>query len=150
MLDSSRHRIGLGGFDCAYVIAHRNEHFGEVEAQESVILHDQDAERFHRFSSPQRAISGALPTAPSPTAAASDESEDQQQHNSTDGGVNNRAENPGTEMNIELRQQPITDKGSDNSDNEITNEPKTRTADKLTSQPSGDQAHQQDDKNAFA
>ena len=39
------HRIGLGGLDCANIVAHRFEHLGKQHADHEVILHHEDAER---------------------------------------------------------------------------------------------------------
>jgi hypothetical protein len=85
----------------------------------------------------------ALPSpAPSPAAAAtSDEAYDSQQYHCADGGVDNRRDNPGTENDSELRQQPASNKRTDNSNNQIADKPKTGPSHDLTGQPAGNETH---------
>jgi hypothetical protein len=49
---SGGHSGSLGGRDCANLMAHLGEHVGNEHADQSVVLHHQDAEGFHRFTSP--------------------------------------------------------------------------------------------------
>ena len=41
-------------------------------------------------------------------------------------GVDDRADNPDSEMDTDLRQQPVADEGTDDTDYKVTNEAKTR------------------------
>lgn len=52
VLQGSRYRIGLGRLDGAYLVAHPCERLGKQHAENGVVLHYEDAERFHRFTSP--------------------------------------------------------------------------------------------------
>jgi hypothetical protein len=92
----------------------------------------------------------APPIAPAAEAAATtDEPNDEQQHNCADRGVDNRADNADTKMNADLRQQPVTDEGADNSDYQVTNDPETGTLDDLSGEPAGDETNQQYDNETF-
>ena len=53
-------------------------------------------------------------------------------------------------MNAELRQQPASDKRTNNPDKEIADEPKTSALDDLAREPAGHEADKQDDQQAFA
>ena len=90
----------------------------------------------------------AAPTA-SPSAAASNEPHDEEQQYRTDGGIDDGADHASAEMDAQLRQQPASDKGAQNPDKEIANDPKTGPAHDLTGQPAGHKTHKQDDQEAF-
>jgi hypothetical protein len=53
-------------------------------------------------------------------------------------------------MNTELRQQPTSEKGAEDPDEEVTKETKSGPAHDLTCQPAGNQADKQDDQQTFA
>jgi hypothetical protein len=89
---------------------------------------------------PRALITTAAPSAPTaalPVAAAPDEPHDEQQQDSAYRGVGDCRDNSGTKIDTEPRQQPSPNEGTDNADDEITNESKTGPAHDLTSQPAG-------------
>jgi len=49
-------------------------------------------------------------------------------------------------VDAELRKQPTADKGADNTDNDVTDNPKTSALHNLPGQPSSQEAHQQYDQ----
>jgi hypothetical protein len=51
VLAGSQDGAGLGGLDGAYAVTHLRKHLGKQVAHHGVVLHDEDAERFHRFTS---------------------------------------------------------------------------------------------------
>jgi hypothetical protein len=85
----------------------------------------------------------------SPAAATLDEPQDKEQQYRADGGVDDCGDDPGSEMKAELRQQPASDKGAQDPDNEITNDPETAPAHDLTGQPAGNDTHKQYNQQAF-
>lgn len=52
-------------------------------------------------------------------------------------------------MDTELRQQPASDKGAENADDDIANETKAGPAHDLTCQPACNQTDKQDEQQAF-
>jgi hypothetical protein len=52
-------------------------------------------------------------------------------------------------MDADLRQQPTSDKGTQNPDNEVTNDPETGPAHDLTCQPARNETHKQYNQQAF-
>src|SRR4029077_15502119 len=97
-----------------------------------------------------RRLQTAPPTpAAVPSAASTDQPDDDQQQDGADGGVDDRADNPGTEMDTDLRQEPVADEGTDDNDYHVTNEAKTGALDDLAGQPPGNKANEQYDKKAF-
>src|ERR1700676_1557321 len=73
--------------------------------------------------------------AAAPTPAASKELDDKQQHDRADRGVGDRGDEPGTEIQAQLRHQPVTDERADDSNNHVANKPKPCPVDELPSQP---------------
>ena len=83
---------------------------------------------------------GRLPTSPptpSPSASATHEPDDQQQYQRADGGVDDRRNNARAKMDAELRKQPTTDERTNNSNDEIADDPKSGALHDLAGQPSG-------------
>jgi hypothetical protein len=78
-----------------------------------------------------------------------DEPQDKEQQDRADGGVDDCSDDPCSEMNAELRQQPASDKGAQDPDNEITNDPETAPAHDLTGQPAGNDTHKQYNQQAL-
>jgi hypothetical protein len=87
---------------------------------------------------------------PASPAAASKEPHDQEQQYRADGGVDDCTDQSRTEMNTQLRQQPTSDKGAQNPEQEITEYPKTSPLHDLTCQPASNETHKQYDQQAFA
>ena len=82
-------------------------------------------------------------------AAAPDEPDDEQQQDRADRGVEDRRDNSDAKMDTEARQQPAPDKGTDNSDDDVTEDAKPGAAHDLAGQPARDQADKQDYQEAF-
>ena len=91
------------------------------------------------YSSPSTRLTNVSPT-PSPSASATNEADDQQQHQCTNGGVDDRRTNPQAKMDAELRKQPSTDEGAYDSNEEIDNDPKADALHDLAGHPSGGEA----------
>jgi len=70
------------------------------------------------------------------------EPDDQQQYKCVESGVDDRRDHAQAKMDAELRQQPATDKGANDSDEEIANDPKACASHDLACQPSGDESDQ--------
>ena len=87
---------------------------------------------------------GALPSAPSV-----DEPKNDQKQYCTDGGGYDRGNDPGAEVDAQLRQQPTADQGADDPNAEIGNETVAGTSYNLAGQPSRDEADQQNDEKAL-
>jgi hypothetical protein len=87
---------------------------------------------------------GALPSAPSV-----DEPENNQQQDGADCSGNDRRNDPSAEVDAQSGQQPIPDKGPDDPDAEVGNETEASTAYNFASQPSRDDADQQNNEKAF-
>jgi hypothetical protein len=85
----------------------------------------------------------------SPSGATSKKSHDEEQQYRTDGSVHDRADHSRTEMDTQLRQQPASDKGAQNPDNEVTNDPKSGASHNLTCQPACDETDKQYHQQAF-
>ena len=87
--------------------------------------------------------SGRLPTSPpppSPCTSATNEPDYQQQYQRADGGLDDRRNNARAKMDAELRKQPTTDKGANNSNDEIADDPKSGALYEFAGQPSGNEA----------
>jgi hypothetical protein len=82
----------------------------------------------------------------SPSAATSEKPHDEEQQYRTDGSVDDCTDHPSTKMDTQLRQQPASDKGAQNPDNDVPNDPKAGAANDLTCQPACDEADEQDDQ----
>ena len=52
-------------------------------------------------------------------------------------------------MNTEPEQQPISNERADDPDQEVANDPETGSSNEMTRQPAGNQAHHEDDQQAF-
>src|SRR3954447_11108568 len=70
--------------------------------------------------------SPAPTTAPSasPSAATTEQPHEEEQQYRAEGSVDDRADDAAAEMEAKLRQQPTADKGTQDADNNITNDPK--------------------------
>jgi hypothetical protein len=88
------------------------------------------------------AASAATPAA-APAAATANEPDDEKEHDSAQGGVDDRGDKSETKMDTELRHQPVADEGADNSDDHVADEPKAGPLHDLTGQPPGSKTNQQ-------
>jgi hypothetical protein len=62
--------------------------------------------------------------ASAPTASAANEPENEEQQQRANRGVDDRRDNTDTKVDAELGQQPLADEGADDSNDEVTNDPK--------------------------
>jgi hypothetical protein len=106
-----------------------------------------------RTSGP-RCAGNALP-APTPTAAApaapatSKQPHDKEQQYRTDSRVDDCTDHSNAKVDAEPRQQPASDKGAQNPDKEVTNDPEAGPLHDLTRQPACNETDKQDDQQAF-
>src|ERR1051326_639234 len=70
----------------------------------------------------QSASPSPAPSA-SPVASAANETESQKEQQSPDRGVDDRSDNARANVDVELRQQPVADEGSYDSDDEVADDP---------------------------
>jgi hypothetical protein len=84
-----------------------------------------------------------------PPSAASNEAHDEQEQYGPDGGVEDGTDQSGPEMDAELRQQPASNKGTQNSDNKVADQSEAGPLHDLAGEPTGDKANKQDDQQAF-
>jgi hypothetical protein len=91
-------------------------------------------------------------TAPSasPSTATAEKQYHEEQQYRADGGVDDRADDTAAEMDAELGQQPTAYKGTQDTDDQIADDPESGPAYDLTGQPAGDESHEQYDQEAFA
>jgi len=87
--------------------------------------------------------------ASSPSASATYEPENKQEQERADCGVDDRRDNAGSEVEAELGQQPVADECTDDSDDNIADDPEPGALHDLAGQPSGSEAHYQDDQETF-
>jgi hypothetical protein len=85
-----------------------------------------------------------------PTPAAANEAHDKQEQNGADGGVDDCTDQSGSKMDPELRQQPASEKGTQDSNDEVTDESEASPLHDLAGEPAGNEANKQDDQQAFA
>jgi hypothetical protein len=71
---------------------------------------------------------------------ASDEPQDEQQHNRANRGTGDDANNAETKMNSQSRQQPTADKGADYANDNVAEKTKPAAFDDKTSEHPGDRA----------
>src|SRR5262245_52468795 len=91
--------------------------------------------------------SGLAVTAKSPSAAAVNEPQNDQENNGTDGGHYDGRNDAGAEVDAQLGQQPTADERADDSDADVRDEAIAAAIDELSGKPSRDQAAQQNDEN---
>jgi hypothetical protein len=93
------------------------------------------------------------PPAPAPTAAkaaaTSQQPNHKQKQDGANGGVDDRRDNPGPEMDAELRQQPATNERADNAYDEIADEPESGPPHDLAGQPAGHKTDHHYDQKTF-
>jgi hypothetical protein len=87
--------------------------------------------------------------APAKSTPAAQQSHDEEQQYRADRGVDDGADHAGTQMDANPRQQPISDKGTQYSKKDITDDPKTRPSHDLTGQPARNETYEQYDQQAF-
>jgi hypothetical protein len=80
--------------------------------------------------------SASAPAAGKP-ATTSQKPNHKQKSDGADGGVDDRGDNSGTEMDTNSRQQPVANECADNTDYEIANESESGSSYDLSSQPAG-------------
>jgi hypothetical protein len=88
----------------------------------------------------------APPTSPS---AAAKQPDDEKQQYRTDGRIDDRTDQAGTEMDPELRQQPATDEGAQDTDDQIANDPKAGATNDLAGQPACHETYKQNHQQTY-
>jgi hypothetical protein len=83
-------------------------------------------------------------TTPTPAASAPQESDNEEQHDRADRGIENQTDDSGSEMDIEARHQAVSNERAYQSDDDVADEPETGPAHDLTCQPSSNQADNKD------
>src|SRR6516165_1856799 len=84
------------------------------------------------------------PNAGHPTAAH--QPKDQKKHHRTYEGIDDKGNDPSAKMDAEARQQPITDKCTDQANNQVADQSKATTRHYSAGKPSRDNADDQDDE----
>jgi hypothetical protein len=84
-----------------------------------------------------------------PPSATTNEAHDEQEKYGPDGGVEDCSDQSGSEMDAEFGQQPASNKGTQDSDDKITDESEAGPLHDLAGEPAGDEANKQDDQQAF-
>ena len=125
-------------------LAHSREHDDEVEALVDLNLGWwSSGSRRRKFATSERlpppATEPASPAA-AETTAARKESDEKEQHDRADRGVDDEADGPDTEMDVQPWQQPIADERTDDSDDQVTDEAEAAASHDLTRQPAGNDA----------
>jgi hypothetical protein len=96
-----------------------------------------------------------VPQPPSPASApaapktAAQKPNYKQKQDGADGGVDDRRDNSGTEMDAYLRQQPVANECADNAYDEIADESESGTPYDLSGQPAGNKTDEQYDEKTF-
>ena len=91
----------------------------------------------------------AAPSA-SPSTATAEKPHHEEQQYRADGGIDDRADDTSAEMDAELGQQPTAYKGTQDTDDQIADDPESGPAYDLTGQPACDETYEQYDQEAFA
>jgi hypothetical protein len=73
------------------------------------------------------------------------ESENDQKHDCTDRRAYDCRNQADADADAQSRQQPTTDQGADNADDDIADEAEAASSDKLSGEPAGDQTDQKYD-----
>src|SRR5438270_13282596 len=93
------------------------------------------------------------PSTPSPASAsascAAQHTDDKQEQHGSDSGINDRRDNPGSEVDVELRQQPAAEESSSDSYEQVTENSKSYPPHQVASQPSCNDTHCNYDNQAF-
>ena len=92
----------------------------------------------------QAALPASPPTPATPTAAH--QPKDQKKHHRTYEGIDDKGNDPSAKMDAEARQQPITDKCTDQANNQVADQSKATTRHYSAGKPSRDNADDQDDE----
>jgi hypothetical protein len=85
-----------------------------------------------------------------PPSAASNEAHDEQEQYGTYGGVEDCTDQSGSEMDAELGLQPASDKGAQDSDDNVADESEAGPLHDLAGEPAGNEANKQYNQQAFA
>src|SRR5215472_8337864 len=90
----------------------------------------------------------ALPAsapAPAPPTSANQPKQQKKNHRAYQ-GIKNQGDNPGAKMNADPWQQPIADKGADQANNQVTDQPKAAAFHQPAGEPPRDNADDQYDE----
>src|SRR5262245_37318443 len=80
--------------------------------------------------------------AASPPASPIDQPENDKEDNGADRGRDDRRSDAGTEVDSQLRQQPASDEGADDTDADVGDDAVAGAANNFSGKPAGDQADQ--------
>jgi hypothetical protein len=92
------------------------------------------------------ALTPRLATAPS---AGAREPQGEQEHNRSDCGVDDEADDTGAEMNSKAMQKPVADERADDAYGRVADETETAAFDNLTRQSSGNEPDDQNDNQSL-
>jgi hypothetical protein len=102
------------------------------------------------FSSRPLPPSASAPaSAPAASEATPQKPNHKQKQDRANGSVDDRGDNAGTEMDADLRQQPVANKRADNAYYQIADESESGPPDDLSSQPAGNKTDEQYDQQTF-
>src|SRR5512139_234500 len=79
---------------------------------------------------------GATP----PQQLAADKSDDHQENDRADGGVDDRSDEAGEGDETQLLEQPDADEGADDTDDDVPEQPESKSAHDLPGEPAGNRA----------
>jgi hypothetical protein len=103
----------------------------------------------HSPPCPDARLSAPAP-APADGAAAANKPQDDKKYQRADGGVDDRRYSTDAQVDIELGQQPISNEGSCDPDDQVTDESEPGASQDLARQPSSNEPDQQYDNETFA
>jgi hypothetical protein len=101
------------------------------------------------FSRPLPPSASAPTSAPAASNATSQKPNHEQKQDRANRGVDDRGDNPGTEMDTDLRQQPVANECPDDTDYEIGDESESGPPYDLSGQPAGNKTDEQYDQKTF-
>ena len=89
------------------------------------------------------------PAPPIQDALSVQHADDEQEHDRADERVHDHGDNAGAEKNVESRQQPMTDQGTQTAHDDVPDQAEARAPDQHAGKPAGDETDQNDDQQAF-
>jgi hypothetical protein len=105
--------------------------------------------RAYSFSWPLPPSASAPASAPAASKATSQKPNHKQKQDGADGSVDDRGDNTGTEVDADLRQQPVANECADNAYYEIADESESRAPYDLSGQPTSNKTDKQYDQKTF-
>jgi hypothetical protein len=105
--------------------------------------------RAYSFSWPLPPSASAPASAPAASKATSQKPNHKQKQDGADGSVDDRGDNTGTEVDADLRQQPVANECADNAYYEIADESESGAPYDLSGQPTSNKTDKQYDQKTF-